>query len=162
MVWSVAQVVMPRYTLLDVTRARPQGELGGPYHALWSYGEKDNVSANVTPLLDGDAIRWDLTHEGGGKVGTLGTWCAGVYDNLVWVQQTAFDPEGSYPDASNIQVYTHGEYTELETLSPQVHLTPGQTLTNRVVWRLIEVDGRDAAALAAAIKALPAVGESAD
>ena len=160
MIWSVSQVVMPRYTLLDVEQPRPQGPLGGPYHAIWSYGERDIASPNVTPLLDGNAIRWDLDHEGGSKVGTLGTWCAGVYDGLAWVQQTPFDRDGSYPDASNIQCYTGGQYTELETLSPQVHLKPGGSLNNRVVWRLLAVEGRDDATLAAAINALPPVKDA--
>ena len=157
MIWSVSQTVMPRYALLGVSQPRPQGTVGGPYHALWKYGEDDNVSANVSPLLGGKAVRWDLTHEGGGKIGTLGSWCAAVFDTHAWVQQTAFNPSGSYPDASNIQTYTHGEYLELETLSPQVHLAPGERFTNRVIWRLLEVDGEDAEALAARIEALPDV-----
>ncbi len=159
-IWSVSQTFMPEYSLLGVTRERPQGPIGGEYHAMWGYGQKDNVSANITPMRVGDrvaAVRWDFNHKGGGKVGTLGTWCAAVFDEHVWVQHAAFDPEGGYPDASNMQVYTDGRYVELETLSPQVQLAKGQKLDNTVVWTLLPRDGRSDTELTAAIVELPGV-----
>jgi len=158
-VWSVSQTVMPRYTLAGVSRKRPQLARGGEYHALWTYGDKDKVSGNITVLADGRAIRWDMDHQGGGKTGTLGTWGACVFDDVVLVHQTSYDPEGAYPDASNIQLYTHGEYTELETLSPQSHPKVGEAIRNTVVWTLLPREDRDDAALVEAIEALPAVAQ---
>ncbi|NBC10113.1 MAG: hypothetical protein GVY24_00060 [Planctomycetes bacterium] len=155
-IWSVSQLDQPRYALLGVEQRWPQGPQGHELHAIWGSQAKDQASANVTPLADHNAIRWDFDHEGGGKVGTLGTWCAAVFDDWAVVHQTAFDPAGSYPDASNIQTYTHGQYIELETLSPQAHPQPGETIDNTVVWTLIPVQDRDDAALVEAIEQLPA------
>ncbi len=155
-IWSVSQLKQPDYTLLGVAQRRPQGPQGRELHTVFGNFAKDKVSAQVTPLAEGRAVRWDLTHEGGGKVGTLGTWCAAVYDGWVVVHQSAFDPAGSYPDASNMQVYTHGEYVELETLSPQSHPQPGEAIENTVVWTLLPTEGRDDAALVEAIEKLPA------
>jgi len=155
-IWSVSQLDQPRYALLGVAQRWPQGPQGRELYTLWGRGRKNKVSAHITPLADGRAVRWDFGHEGGGKVGTLGTWCAAVYDDWAVVHHTAFDPAGSYPDASNIQVYTHGQYVELETLSPQSHPQPGEAIENTVVWTLIPAKGRDDAALVETIEALEA------
>lgn len=156
-IWSVSQTAMPLYTLAGVSQARPQLAKGGELHALWYYGDQDTVSANITALAGGKAVRWDMDHEGGAKTGTLGTWGACVFDDVVLVHQTAYDPDGAYPDASDIHLYTHGEYAELETVSPQEHPRPGEAIHNTVVWTLLPREGRDDAAVVEAIEALPAV-----
>ena len=157
-VWTVTQVPQTAYTLLGVTDAKPQGDAGHDLHTVFGGARDDKASEHVKPLADDRAIRWDLLHKGGGKVGTFGTWCAAVYDDWIIVVQTHYDRTGSFPDASNIQAYSHGEYIELETLGPQVHLQPGEKVTQRMVWTLLKrSDYTDDEAIVKAIEALPAV-----
>ncbi|MDZ4200470.1 MAG: DUF4380 domain-containing protein [Kiritimatiellia bacterium] len=151
-VWAVSQALPAKYILMSVEQRFPQGPLGREEYAIWGKWSRDVVTENITSLPDRRAIRWDPRHSGGAKVGTLGTWCAAVYDDWVLVHRTSFDPEGSYPDASNIQVYADTLYVELETLGPQKHPRPGESIRQTVVWELIPTDNREDAELIEAIR----------
>lgn len=141
-IWTVSQVNTPPLVLLDVAHERVDDD------ASWiGFGKKAELDVAVDEVASEEAVSWRLAGSGG-KIGTYGRWVAGVWDDVIWLQSTSFDPRGAYPDGSNVQVYSDGNYTELELLSPFVHLQPGEKLTNEVVWELVDRPaGADAAAL---------------
>lgn len=130
--WTVTQTVSPRVVLLDVSADRPASTptwlpMISPHEA----------TRRVSVLGDGRAVAVDLSDDGSVKVGTFGRWIAGVYDDLIFLQTTPYDPTGAYPDASSLQTYSDANYTELELLSELAHLQPGESLSNRVTWQLV-------------------------
>lgn len=56
----------------------------------------------------------------------------------MFVQRIAFDPTECYPDGSSVQVYACKPYVELETLSPNKHIQPGQSIEFDVTWSLLD------------------------
>lgn len=151
LIWTVSQIDHPNYTLLHVSPRRPANELDRPW--LW-FGNRKNVEDRVTVMRD--AVRFDVTREKAYKVGTLGDWVAGVYDDLVFAQYGGYVRGGSYPDRSCAQVYCDGNYVELELLGPQQHLARGETMDFVVTWKLLPLpagSAADAAAAAALVEA---------
>lgn len=130
-IWSVTQVRLPRFALLDCDPASPLPE---PYLPLMNRRQFDHHW--VSPL--DSAIQYQGPDDKGTKIGTLGRWVAAVYDQLIFLQSTDFHPAAMYTDGSSLQVYQSPDYMELETLSPNQHLKPGQTITNTVTWRLLD------------------------
>lgn len=78
---------------------------------------------------------------------------AGIYNSQGWGAYTRAsdggllliftqpDPHGAeaYPDfGSNYETYTAGDFQELETLGPMVHLSPGETVTHTEYWILFK------------------------
>ncbi len=146
-IWCVTQVHNPEFTLLDMAR-----DVADPDRAwIRMSPAKQWQSAWIDKLPGALLHQPDYTRRT--KVGTFGRWIAGVWSDYVFIQRTDYDPTAAYPDASNMQVYTSRANSELETLSPQVHLQPGQSLTNTVQWQVIT---RPAGEAAAALKAIHA------
>jgi hypothetical protein len=135
-IWTVTQVHSPPLTLLDVAADRVDRS------RVWvPFGEVRHHEPFVEVIGEDVAIAYLPRPDRGRKVGTLGRWVAGVYDSGdAFLQATHYIPRGAYPDASSAQVYSDGNYTELELLSEFVHLQPGETLENRVLWELVPVD----------------------
>lgn len=135
-IWSVTQVVPPKYAMLDISgnRVRKDPEV------VFFKSDRD-FGGGVNILLDGSAVAWHDRHEGGNKIGTLGEWVAGIYEDQIFLQKTYHHAPGAYPDGSSAQLYVTDNYTELELLTDQVHLQPEETLKNVVEWRLIDFDG---------------------
>jgi hypothetical protein len=147
--WSVTQVQSPPYVLMDQQPDRPTED------AFATFGNDRDAAEDVEVLEGLNALRWRFDHEGGGKAGSYGHWLAAIYpaDDLLFVQwHDSYDPQGMYPDDSNLQVYKDGTYTELELLSPSEHLQQGESLETRVMWQLMRIDGRSDAELIAAIR----------
>jgi len=145
-IWSVTQVARPAFGLMDADPASPLDE---PWLNL-AGGRFDPAWASELPT----AVRYDPPTDKGTKIGAFGRWVAAVYDDGVFVQFTGFNPRAMYLDGSNLQLYADGRYMELETLSPNAHLMPGESIRNVVVWRLIDRPAGDAAAIAARIDRL--------
>lgn len=129
--WTVTQAVPPAAVMLDIAADRAAAP---PFVHL---SDPAAVAPHLATVADDEAVRWRLDQVGDAKLGTLGRWVAALYPDTIFLQSTGFDPRAAYPDASSVQVYSSGDYTELELLSPFVHLQPGQTLTNRVTWQLL-------------------------
>ncbi len=129
--WTVTQTQRPRYVLLDA--GRPTGP-PGPWIGMSEARKLDDL---VKTIEDAQAVAWTPTQSGGAKIGALGAWVAGVYNDVIFLQRTRFDPAAEYPDGSSVQVYSDDNYTELELLSPFVPLDVGSTLTNTVTWSLL-------------------------
>lgn len=66
-------------------------------------------------------------------VGWLGYWI----DGQLFVKSAEYNPAATYYDnQSSSQCYCNHDFIELETLSPQVMLTPEASVTHREVWRV--------------------------
>ncbi len=128
-IWTISQAIWPDYVLMDVAADRP-----APAKRIYFPRSLDDIMQDIGD--NAQRLQIDPNRKGGSKVGTLGRWLAAVSADHIWYQATQFDPAGMYLDASNVQVYFDGNYTELELLSPSKHLLPGESLTNTVLWRL--------------------------
>ena len=151
MVWSVTQTPMPDLILLhadaDAPAAVPPVTHFGNPHPDEGWRE----------LTDGRVRQWLPPETQNRKVGTLGRGLVATFGDHAFFQTHPYDPLAAYPDASSVQVYRDpGRYTELELLSPQVQLRPGESLVHRVRWRLEPVAGRGPAGLAARLRTLVA------
>ena len=159
MIWSITQVKTPQSTFLAIADDRP--DPATPWIVMSPQSTFD--PAWVTPLDAAIAVRPDFAGvpeaKSSMKVGAFGRFIAAAWDKHLLVERVNFEPRGSYPDGSNIQVYSDLIYTEIETLSPQVHLQPGESLTNTIHWFVLPRPAGDDPALLSAITApAPAPG----
>ncbi len=134
-IWSVTQVQQPRWIILDIAEDRPL-----PSETVRPLGVFSNErTAGFFETHDGRAVVWRPHGQPDAKLGTFGRSIAAVYDDVIFLQQSQFDPHGAYLEASSIQAYHTVDYCELEVLSPLVQLAPGEELQNTVMWTLIPV-----------------------
>lgn len=126
--WSVTQLPRPEYVLLDLAW-QPTG-----VPAVVEISRPNRVLPEHCTRL-GNAVRFDYTRAPEhAKIGTLGGWIAAVYPNGTLLQRIDFHPGECYPELSSVQVYSNQEFLELELLSPNRHLRPGESLQSRVEW----------------------------
>ncbi len=129
-IWCVSQVRPAEFHLLHVSAEGP------PKDPVWhDFGAKKPLGPHVRAV--GAALRYDRP-PGSSKIGTFGTWVAAVYEDLAFVEHVPYDPAGPYPDKSSVQLFASDDYAELETLSPNVPLAEGESLSNTVTWVLVE------------------------
>ena len=77
------------------------------------------------------------------KVGadTDAEWIAYVYGDLLFVKYFPYFPEGNYTDGGNsAELYFDRDVAELQVLSPEVQLAPGENYTLPEKWMLIHLD----------------------
>ena len=134
--WTITQVRVPRQVVMDIAATRPLDETHRPLTTT----TPEKTAGDVQLLDDDSALAWDIGPEDDAKIGTLGRWIAAVYDHHTFLQRTDLDPDGAYPDASNLQTYRGAGYVEIETLGPAVQLTAGQSTTAVVHWHLLTHD----------------------
>jgi len=135
-IWSVTQFPIPEYTLLDVSWTPrgipPYAEISRPHR----------VPPQACPDLNG--VRYfdgkNVTEHA--KVGTLGNWVAAVYQSHIILQTSALEAGGYYPELSAVQVYANHAHIELELLSPNRHLKPGESIRQQVSWLYLPVNTR--------------------
>jgi hypothetical protein len=144
--WTITQVQTPQKAMLDLASDAPVS--GEPIQYLtgdtWAK-VKDHVY--LLGDSDSDAVAWTMAGDANAKLGTFGRWVAGVYPDLIFLQEADFNPTGAYPERSSAQVYRADSYTELELLSPLRQLAPGEELQFDVTWTLIPVASERADAL---------------
>lgn len=134
--WTVTQIKEPAAAVLDVAKDGP--EMSTAYVKMTDETPA-KVDGYVQMIGEGDAVEWTQQGDAHAKLGSLGRWVAGVYDGVIFRQSTSFDANAAYPEASSVQVYRAGNYTELELLSPLIQLAPGESLSNTVTWALVEL-----------------------
>lgn len=105
--------------------------------ALWSY--TDLTDPRWT--FDADAIRLRVDASLGNpqKFGVLNSvgWAAYEVEGLRFTKYFEPQPQETYPDMnSNVEVYTAGDFVELETLSPLTILGEGDAIEHRETWEL--------------------------
>lgn len=135
MCWTITQVQPPDCVLMDASKRYAD-------RPVWiSMKPRFPITTGIESLLDGSAIRWPRTMATlpRSKVGTFGTWMLAQWGQVAFLQWSAFDRDGAYPDASNVQAVQNVSFTEMELLSPSMQLHPGQSLTQQVTWQLLTV-----------------------
>jgi hypothetical protein len=83
-------------------------------------------------------------------------WCAVVYQDCVFVKEAAYLAGQEYPDLGcSTELFTAGDYLEVETLAPLQWLEPGAMATHVETWSILRGIGGDLrdAALETAIDA---------
>lgn len=121
---------------------------------LWSYSRNDDrrfvlhdhaVEVRSAVMSDGP---FDVPF----KVGTAMRrgWAAHYRDGLLLVKYAGHDESRDYADlGASGQVYSHGDFTELETLGPLTDLDPGDAAEHHEDWAIHLVDEAEAERLVA-------------
>jgi len=121
---------------------------------LWPYSRNDDpryvvhdhaLEVRSTALVD-------VAVDGPFKVGTSMRrgWVAHHRDGLLLVKYAGHDESREYADlGASGQVYSHGEFTELETLGPLTDLDPGDAAEHHEDWAVHLVDETEAERLIA-------------
>jgi hypothetical protein len=121
---------------------------------LWAYSHLDDPRL---VLRDGaievrSAVMAESPPDGPLKVGTAlrRGWTAHYRDGLLLVKYAGHDETREYADmGASGQVYSHGEFTELETLGPLTDVAPGEAARHHEEWALHLVDEAEAERLVA-------------
>jgi hypothetical protein len=104
---------------------------------LWSYTDLNDSRWLIGPRLirvTPDPARPQPQKIG---VGSPQGWCALLRARTVFMKQVEWDGTAEYPDrGSNIEVFTAGDYLELETLGPLRVLAPDAAATHTERWDL--------------------------
>lgn len=141
--WSLSLLKLPAYALLD-TPGSPSAKERYITLSLPHKPVKDHTVRDV----DGAVVFETGPASEQVKIASMGSWLAAVYKQDVLVQKIEVCAQGCYPDGSSAQIFVAKKYIELETLSQNVHLNPGETLKHRIMWRLEERLGNDPAKIA--------------
>lgn len=153
--WAITQLRPGGLGILPQVR-EDTGLLPNRRIALWPYTRIDSPH-----LLWGDRfvfVRATMT-EGALKIGWANPagWLAYAVDEQLFVKQTTYDPQATYPDfGSSSECYCNPLFIELETLGSLVTLAPGATTTHVETWTLydgVSVTAEETA-VAAALAAL--------
>jgi hypothetical protein len=137
-IWSVSQVLRDAFFVLHLSSDRPKAD--SQWH---EFDSKKPLAPHAT--MSASTLRYDAP-SGSSKIGTYGSWVAGVYEDVAFVQHVCYEADGRYPDKSSVQLYACDGYAELETLSPELELPVGGSVDNTVTWVLVK--GPEAAPLA--------------
>jgi hypothetical protein len=147
-IWTVTQVKQPLYCQLDVAAERPFKD-----QLYWTIHQPP---IEVIKHNSAKTLQFGMLPENFLKVCSFGRWCAAIYVDCVFKQSTSYDPKGCYPDRASVEVFWTSlntakpmdpnaqpealsqDYVELETLSPQLHLKPGQKIESVVTWELLD------------------------
>jgi hypothetical protein len=105
--------------------------------ALWSYTRMDDprwiwgsayIQARQDPSLPSEQ-----------KIGVMNKqgWMAYCLEDEVLLKRFTIDPAATYPDlGSNCEIYINGEFLEIETLGPLLHIPPGGMTEHIEYWLL--------------------------
>jgi hypothetical protein len=132
-IWTNTQVPVTDGVHLHVDQQLPPAE---PYVNLMA----EPIDYGNSLIIQPQRVTWDAAAVPRGKIGTLGSTLEVPVGRATLRQTADFRPGGSYPDGSNLQVYRHHGYLEIETLGEMVHLEPGESVSHTVVWTLIDTD----------------------
>ncbi len=139
-IWAVTQIRRPEYCLLNMY------DPGAYRIRSWSR------QSNSMQIFTREKVLFYPTNQDGclnEKIGCMGDFVAGVFDDVIFMQKTSFNLEGCYPDKASIEVYLCREYVELETLSESKLLKKDESIENKVIWTiLITASVKDIAATA--------------
>lgn len=68
-------------------------------------------------------------------------WVAYANNQNLFVKYYEYDSKAEYPDfGSTVELYTCDRFSEIETLSPLIEITPGNEVSHKEIWRLFEID----------------------
>ena len=117
--------------------------------ALWTYARTDDARFILSDAAI--EVRASVIAEhgitGSFKVGTSlrRGWLAHWRQGLLLVKRAGHDESRTYADmGASGQVYSHPDFTELETLGPLTDLAPGEAAVHREDWEVHLVGEREA------------------
>jgi len=121
---------------------------------LWPYSRNDDPRYMVHDhaLEVRSAVLADRPLDAPFKVGTSlrRGWIAHYREDLLLVKYSGHDESRTYADmGASGQVYSHGDFTELETLGPLTDLDPGDVAEHHEDWAIHLVDEAEAERLVA-------------
>jgi hypothetical protein len=73
------------------------------------------------------------------KIGILNKqgWAAFESEGELFIKEFTYEADALYPDyGSNNEVYTAGDFMEIESLGPMTLLNPGESVTHHETWHL--------------------------
>ena len=132
--WSITQIPLPPCGLMDIWPTQPLP--GKPFIEWYKKGAAEALPDGRTLCHRPDADGKDV------KTGTFGLWLAAIYKDYAFVQRSAANPHGCFPDRATLEVYSNLYYMEIETLGESKHLKPGESMENTVVWTLLPLDNQ--------------------
>jgi hypothetical protein len=109
--------------------------------ALWSY--TDFSDSRWTFERELIRLRTDSGKKDPQKIGVLNKqgWAAYRWKNLRFTKRFEFVPDARYPDMnSNTELYTAGDFIEVESLAPLARLAPGEAVDYTEKWGLDLID----------------------
>jgi hypothetical protein len=127
----------------------PGGFQGQRNIVLWSYSRNDDPRfvLHDHALEVRAAALVEHPVEGSFKVGTSlrRGWLAHWREGVLFVKRAGHDEGREYADmGASGQVYSHGDFTELETLGPLTDLAPGDAAVHHEDWEVYLVDEEEA------------------
>lgn len=131
MIWTISLVNRPEFSLLDTRKKYFDG-------VAWNDLRIDSCKGAVSNINESTIKFAPVNLEPKPKIGTMGYWLAAVYKDLIFIQQSPMDLKKCYGDGASLEIFAADNIYELETLSPQVHLQPGESIRHKVVWTLIK------------------------
>ena len=143
----------------EPVRAHPQALLPVRPMALWAYtnlGDKRFTFGALFMRVSSNAAEKSSLKVG---VGNRQGWAAYVRDDTMFLKRMPFEEGATYPDfGSNVEIYTAGDFIEVESLGPLRPIAAGQAAQHVESWQLVKgVTAKvDDAALAAALAPLVA------
>lgn len=104
---------------------------------LWSYTDFSDPRWAFSPrsvLLNGSA---DNSYAQKIGASVPDGWLAYWYDGTAFVKRFDYEAGATYPDnGSSAELYTNGEFLELESLAPLTKLAPGESAEHVETWLL--------------------------
>lgn len=93
---------------------------------------------------------WSLTPDPAKPATKLGFahregWVGYILPRTLFIKAFNYEEGAEYPDlGSNLELFSKGDFIELETLSPYHTLAPGATVRHTEIWRLFAAEGAPA------------------
>ena len=133
-IWNVTQIKPPEQTFYPLN---PHSHFDLRYHpfgfaestAMDNFTIKGDIGIFVPDPVEPQKTGADSDR-----------WLAGIVGEVAMVEFFRRDATQRYPDGGlSAEVYTCADYTELELLSPWVHLEVGQAIEHPIAWELFHL-----------------------
>ena len=138
--WAITQLrpggvaLMPQRTV----KADPDGLQPNRSLAFWTYSDVTapylhlgNDHIRVRPEAPATGFKLGFPNDHG--------WLAYVLADQLFIKRAEYDSQKWYYDRqSSSQCYCNSDFLELETLGPRETIEPGQTISHREIWQLIQ------------------------
>jgi hypothetical protein len=106
----------------------------------WEYEVEKPEHPNIR-VLDGVLVAKASGSEQKIGADTDGGWIAYVRGRLLFVKHFPYDPQGNYTDCGmSVALYFNDKMAELEPLSPEIRMKPGQESVFGEKWTLTLLD----------------------
>lgn len=139
--WAITLVRGAGVALIPLEQFRSHAECVAPASSivLWYYTDLTDPRFILGPRLL--RLRSNASQRNPQKIGAINRrgWCAFHHSatRTLFLKSVSYDPGAIYPDfGANTEVYTAGDFAEIETLGPLVDLAPNESVNHVERWRL--------------------------